>query len=187
MAGETLATRYALALFGVASEHSIVDEVREDLFAFSAILKDKVASLLFSHPRVTKERRKSIVDKLSAGYKVISVDFLKLLIDKGRESELHAITEAFAKLSQVAKGEIHALVHSSTPLTDDEVKSLKIKLGEPDKVVLDLRLEPRLLGGLTVQVGHVVYDGSVMARLKTLKTQLAKVEVRIAEVKDIAP
>jgi len=53
--------------------------------------------------------------------------------------------------------------------------------------VLDLRLDPSLLGGLTVQVGHVVYDGSVMARLKTLKTQLAKVEVRIAEVKDIAP
>jgi len=187
MAGEILATRYALALFGVATERSIVDEVREDLFAFSTILKDKMASLLFSHPRVTKERRKSIVDKLSLGFKDISVDFLKLLIDKGRESELHAIAEAFTKLSQVAKGEIHALVHSATPLTDDEVQSLKLKLGEPDKVVLDLRLDPSLLGGLTVQVGHVVYDGSVMARLKTLKTQLAKVEVRIAEVKDIAP
>ena len=187
MAGETLATRYALALFAVASERSVVDEVRDDLFAFSTILKDELASLLLSHPRVDKERRKAMVDKLSAGYQLATVDFLKLLIDKGRGAELSGIAAAYEKLSQRARGEIHAVVHSATPLTTDEVKNLKVKLGEPDKVVLDLRVEPRLLGGLTVQVGNVVYDGSVMARLKTLKAQLAQVEVRIAEVKDIAP
>jgi len=187
MAGEILAMRYALALFAVAKEQSIVDEVHEDLFAFSTLVKDKAASLLFSHPRVEKKRRKAIVDKLSVGYQVAAVDFLKLLIDKGRESELDSIVVAFTKLSQRDRGELHAVVHSATPLTNDEIQSLKHKLGELERVVLDLRIEPRLLGGVTVRVGNVVYDGSVMARLKALKNQLSQVEVRIAEVKDIAP
>ena len=187
MAGEILATRYALALFAVAKEQSIVDEVREDICAFRDVLKDKVASLLFSHPRVGKESRKAVIDKLSAGYQLVSVDFLKLLIDKGREAELAGIAEAFVKLSQRDKGEIHAVVYSATPLTENEVISLKQKLGEPKRVVLDFCVEPKLLGGVTVRVGNVVYDGSVMARLKALRSQLSQVEVRIAEVKDIAP
>ena len=66
------------------------------------------------------------------------------------------------------------VVKSAIALSDDQLAGLKKTLAESlnKEPVLNLRVDPELLGGLVVQVGDKVYDTSVRSRLEALRNQL---------------
>ena len=59
-------------------------------------------------------------------------------------------------------------------LTDEQIVALKQTLSEQlnAQPILDIWVNPDLLGGLVVQVGDKVYDTSVRSRLENLRTHL---------------
>ena len=67
------------------------------------------------------------------------------------------------------------LVRSAIALSAEQQAGLKQTLSESLRKdpVLNLRVEPELLGGLIVQVGDKVYDTSVRSRLEALRNQLS--------------
>ncbi len=71
-------------------------------------------------------------------------------------------------------GLVHVQVRSAVPLADDQRDKLraelKAKFGRDP--VLEARVDPDLLGGLTVQVGDVLYDASIRTRLERIRTHL---------------
>lgn len=188
MARELLSARYAQALFALALERGIVDHVEADLTAFAALLESQEFSTLFFHPKVMKEDKKTLVDKVSAGFDAVTVDFLKLLVDKRRESAVRGIARKFSDAASLYRGEVRVEVRSTQKLNEGDMKSLASKFGGTNKrVVINSIIDPSILGGLMVRVGNVVYDGSVAGRLARLKRRLSQVQVRIAEVKEVAP
>jgi F-type H+-transporting ATPase subunit delta len=74
------------------------------------------------------------------------------------------------------KGIVTAVVSTASPLSQQELKSLAEKLaGFTGKIVnVELKTDSNLLGGIVVQVGSTVFDGSI-------KTQLAAVKRRLSE------
>ena len=66
----------------------------------------------------------------------------------------------------------HALIESAAPLEPAEARAfeagLKTRFGE---LTTEFRLNPALIGGLRVQVGSDVWDGSIQARLEAIKQQ----------------
>jgi F-type H+-transporting ATPase subunit delta len=63
---------------------------------------------------------------------------------------------------------------SAAELTKDEVRGLTARLeqGTGGRVVLDVQVDPSLLGGLVVRIGDRLIDGSVRGRLERLRAQL---------------
>jgi F-type H+-transporting ATPase subunit delta len=59
----------------------------------------------------------------------------------------------------------------STAVRDQLRADLQKKYGED--LEFDFNVNPELLGGLRVQVGSHVWDGSVRAKLETLRNNLA--------------
>lgn len=188
MARELLSARYAQALFALALERGIVDLVEADLTAFAALLESQEFSTLFFHPKVMKEHKKTLVDNVSTGFDAVTVDFLKLLVDKRRESAVRGIAHKFREAASLYRREVRVEVRSTQQLTAQDMNSLADKLAGADKkVIINNIIDPSILGGLMVRVGNVVYDGSVAGRLTRLKRRLSQVQVRIAEVKEVAP
>ena len=67
-----------------------------------------------------------------------------------------------------------ALTRAAAPLTPEQEATLKADLHDTFQLepILDVKIDPTLLGGMVVQVGDWRYDGSVRNRLEQLRNQL---------------
>ncbi len=85
------------------------------------------------------------------------------------------ILAGFERLLRLEVEKRHALVESATDLSlalRDQVRAdLQRKFGSD--IELEFRVNPDLLGGLRVQVGSHVWDGSVRAKLEALRSSLS--------------
>ena len=86
-----------------------------------------------------------------------------------------SIAVAFERLVRLEVQKRRATIESaavlSSELRDQLRADLQKKFGED--LELDFNINPELLGGLRVQVGSQVWDGSVRAKLETLRSRLA--------------
>ncbi|KAF0193896.1 MAG: F-type H+-transporting ATPase subunit delta [Bacillota bacterium] len=187
-ARELLSARYAQALFALSRDQRLVDKVQADLDEFANLLETTELPKLFLHPNVQRDVKKALVDKVGVGFSALTLDFFKLLIDKRREAAAKGIIRLYKGLASAERGEVYASVVSARKLASKEATELSARLGGGNKkVLIDERVETSLLGGMIVRVGNKIYDGSVAGRLSRLKHHLTQAQVRITEVKDIAP
>ena len=86
-----------------------------------------------------------------------------------------AILTAFERLVRLDVLKRRAVVESATEITPDLRGQLQADLERKYGSDLDyeFHIKPELIGGLRVQVGSHVWDGSVKAKLETLRTNLS--------------
>lgn len=169
----SLSGRYALALFELARDKKQLDSVAESMAALKTALResDDFRNLTTS-PVIGREAATKAVAALAApmGLDPLTANFLGVLAQARRLSQLPAAIRAFETLLSQHKGETRAEVTSAHPLTKTQVtalsKSLKTRVGRD--VSVDLKVDPAILGGLVVKIGSQMIDGSIRTRLNTL-------------------
>ena len=90
---------------------------------------------------------------------------------KRPRSYLQTLKE-LARLARLETASHHAIIESATrldPAKEREFEAdLKSRFGE---ITTEFRADPALIGGLRVQIGSDVWDGSIRARLDAIKHQ----------------
>lgn len=96
----------------------------------------------------------------------------RLIVEKPRGYV--QILKEFARLIRLELQRRHAVVQSAAPLDASEASKIENELRSRfgSDLTIEFNTNPGLLGGLRVQVGSDVWDGSVFNRLQTLKQQL---------------
>lgn len=186
MLEEQLALKYAQALFELAQENNMLDEVRQEL----AMVNETVAQYpdlgkLMYHPLVPAAVKKDTVQKIfAASVNVYVLHFLLLLVDKRRENYLSAIYHTFLDLLNAARNIMTAKAVAAMPLSDAQVQALRDKLSAVTgrNIHLEVSVDPRLIGGVMVQLGDKLIDGSVRRRLRTLEQALLREQATRIEV-----
>lgn len=86
-----------------------------------------------------------------------------------------AILSAFERLVRLEVQKRQATIESATVLSPELSNQVRADLQKKygDDLTFDFRVKPELLGGLRVQVGSHVWDGSVLAKLDALRSNLA--------------
>ena len=111
------------------------------------------------------------------GLSAVSGNFLLLLNQKARLDYLKKIYESYLLLSDQASGISRANVFSARPLSDQFkerlIKSLQKRTGKT--IIAEFRLDRELIGGVKVQIGSLLLDGSVKAQLKLMEDKLKRV------------
>jgi len=84
----------------------------------------------------------------------------------------------FKGLVMASQGRVSATISSAAPLSAKDLAGLSESLGKrfKKKIELTALADARLLGGLKLQVGDTVYDGSLAARLDKLARLLSGAE-----------
>ena len=127
----------------------------------------------------TKEKFDIIEKVLSDNFSEELRNFLKLLWEKGRIRLFLDIAE-YARINYSHGVEQDALLKTSYPLDTEIIERLKDVLESKleKRLHLYIELDPELLGGVSVQVGNMIIDGSVRKRLEDLRAKLilSKVE-----------
>lgn len=183
MTSSAVFTRYARALADVALESGQEERVSHDLEIYREIFR-AVPELLpaFDSPAVPREAKDRLLAGLLERHPVcrIAANFLRVLLENHRLRHFDEIFQRFVRVVHERKGIVFAQVRSATALSAEETEVLRAGLARATgrKIALEARAEPELLGGLIVQIGSTVYDGSI-------RTQLEELGRRLAEGRDI--
>ncbi|MHB1818360.1 MAG: F0F1 ATP synthase subunit delta [Streptosporangiaceae bacterium] len=154
-----------------------LDELEDQLFRFGRIVgaNPELRSAL-SNGLVPEQGRRAIVTELLTG-KVVDAA-LRLITQatvRPRGRSLDASLEFYANLVAELRERLVAEVHVAVPLTDSQrgrlVAALAAAYGHD--VHLNVVLDPRVLGGMSVRIGDELINGSVAGRLTELRRDLA--------------
>jgi F-type H+-transporting ATPase subunit delta len=168
------ASRYGAAIFDLASDTKSLTRVEKELSSLrkminsSAPLREMIASPLVSTSDMSASLR-ALASK--AKFSPLVGNSLAVIAENGRASDMLAIIDAFFARLAAAKGTLAAHAKTATALSakqkTDLTASLKKALGRTVK--LETEVDPRLLGGLIVQVGSRMFDSSLKTQLEGLK------------------
>ena len=173
--------RYAQALFALAQETHATDAVAADLATFAALiaesedLRNFMRSPVFSAEQQVKALG-ALLDR--AGITGTPANFLKLVATKRRLFAVADMIRDFNVLYDRAKGLTRAAVTVAEPLKDEHVAALKSALAEvagSNSVEIDVKVDPSIIGGLIVQLGSRMVDGSLKTKLNSIRTRMKEV------------
>jgi len=180
--GDLRAARvYASALFRTALGRNEVDEMAQSLSVITAAVATSPELMtVLHHPRITRERKKSLLAQIFQGRVHPHVEhFLFLLVEKDRADIIPNVAEQFNRLLDEHRRETDAEAVTAVPMTDEQRTALQQKLESSTgyKVRLTTRVDEEILGGMIVRVGDQLFDGSIAMHLKTMRDQLRRVKV----------
>lgn len=176
MPNETLARRYANAVFSVAQERSKVERVGDDLQTLAeAIGSNEETSRFFTAPIVDRYQKEAAIAKAFDG-KVdeVALHALLLLVRKHRETLLGELLAQYRALQMQARGAEALTVTSARPLADGELRALVERLEKiyGKKFDATATVDPSAIGGVRITMGDRRVDGTVAGRLEELTRAL---------------
>ena len=174
---ETLAGRYSLALYELAAEANMLNEIE----AHSASIIDLIISSedfksLIKNPTNSKQDQLNALNKISEQNKLNELlkKFLSFLISKRRFFYVDKILKNFIETCSIKRGELKAELTSAKDLTENEVDKIKEELTKnfSSKIKLNYKHDASLIGGLIVQVGSTMVDTSIKNKLQQIENRM---------------
>ncbi|WP_066371328.1 F0F1 ATP synthase subunit delta [Neobacillus fumarioli] len=176
MSNSIVAKRYASALFQIAKEQQILNEVEEELRVVREVLQyNHDLKAVLKSSKLTIDQKKDLLRQAFASVNVYVLNTLLLLVDRHRESEIVEVAGQFIELANEEMGIADAKVYSVRPLTDSEREAISAVFAEKvGKKSLNIEniVDSDLLGGIMLRIGNRIYDGSLRGKLNRLERTL---------------
>jgi F-type H+-transporting ATPase subunit delta len=164
---------YTEAFYTVILAEGSVNEVQTELFNFAQALQgnDELRNSLSDPHYPSALRQQIVLDLLGGKATDTTLGLVSLLVTTGRIKELSAIVDALLKRTASLASRTVAEVRSAVALTDDQKARLAVSLKQSQGKDVDVVsiVDPSVLGGIVVQIGDTVIDGSVRHRLGQLR------------------
>lgn len=171
-----VAKRYARALFEVAKERGLIDQIETELKDIVAAVDQNLElNKILTHKQIARESKEQLLkDLFGAHVAAETINFLNVLIENGREIELGEIAAAYVAMANEVRGIADAIVTTAKPLGEDEVNELAEQFGKQVNKTLRVQtvVDPAIIGGVVVRIGDRLYDGSIKRKLEQFAHQL---------------
>lgn len=178
-ATSAVASRYAVALIDLAEDSKKIDKVEKDLSELSSMIagSDDLSTMIRSPLAGQTQQEKallSLADK--AKFQDLTKNFLGVLAQNGRVAALEGIIHAFYAEVSKRRGEIAVNVQVAQDMSAKQKKDLEAAIAKTvgSDVMLDVQVEPNILGGMIVTVGSQMIDDSVVRKLERLQSAMSK-------------
>lgn len=181
---EIASKRYSQSLFDAALDQNNLDLVFEELAGLKEVIEGNQAFFkVLEYPFITLDEKLKIINEVfSKSFNSIICDFLKVLIEKDRINILNEILKDFEELYYDYKKLLKVHVTTAFELKEDYREKLVLKLKEVFKedIVLEVSIDPTIVGGLLIRAKDKIIDATVKGKLDRMKDNLLydKTEVR---------
>src|SRR3990172_1711225 len=135
MGSDPLVEAYAEALFQVARAEAMMDRVEEELAHLKKTLDSNVELREFlNNPQLSAVGKKDALVKIFGGaISPVTLHWLDMVVDQGRQRRLPVIVEAFFILTQDAREKVTAEIITSVPLSEELARRLESELSRVTK------------------------------------------------------
>jgi F-type H+-transporting ATPase subunit delta len=172
-----LAAIYGEALFNAAEQLNVLPQVLEEVDSLidDVFRGNPQVEVLLAGAAVGRKVREEAIEKVFA--KTASEVFHRFMLVLNHHDRLDLIRPIRRALHELAderanRRRVH--LYSAVPLSDDFQARMLAALRAEMKFepVMEMHVDPSLLGGLKLRIGDKVYDASVRTRIDTLRNQL---------------
>lgn len=170
MSVQRIASRYAKSLIDLAEEQGKLERILEDVNSFHKATENRDFYLLIKSPVVSASKKLSIVDAIFKGkYDQLTMAFLRILVNKGREMYLPEIAKEFIDQYKKLKHISIVKVRTAVPLSDATLKTIHDKLvashSTDEKVELVTEVDENIIGGIILEFEDKIYDASIAYKM----------------------
>ena len=174
---ETSAGRYSLALYELALESEVLNEVEEHSSSIINLIKESEDfKSLIKDPTNSIKNQINAINIITKQYKIneLLTKFLNFLASKRRFLYVETILKNFIETCSKKRGELKAELTSAKELTETEIMNIKEELTKNFglKIKLNYKNDQSLIGGLIVQVGSTMVDTSIKSKLQQIENKM---------------
>jgi F-type H+-transporting ATPase subunit delta len=167
---------YAEALFSAGEDKGKINELQSQLAEFAdAVDGDRELQVFLFSPYLSSQDKKDGLARAVTGAQPEFVNFLELLIEKGRMPEVFRIRREYDELWKKANRRLDVTVTSAIELDPSVVGKIgeEVERQTGEKVELSSEVDDGILGGIVLRVGNMVLDASIRTRLEKLRKSVA--------------
>ncbi len=132
---------------------------------------------MLGDPTAPVAQRGELIDALLSGKaRATTIRLAKLALTGFGGRSFSASLARLVELTAARRERAVAYVTSAIPLTEQDEQRLGAQLAQRygRQVSIQVIIDPEILGGLSVQIGSDLYDGTVLRRLSQARTALTK-------------
>ena len=176
MPNPRLASRYAKSLIDLALEKGELEKIYEDMQWLQQVIKGSRDFGNFLRSPIIKSDKKEKIAEAIIGGKVTNITslFIRLLIAKGRESNLPEIITSFISQYKEYKNIYPVKLTTATPI-DEDLKKAMIdqirKTSDMQNIELEAMVNEDLIGGFVLEAGDKLVDASIAYDLRQIARQ----------------
>jgi F-type H+-transporting ATPase subunit delta len=167
--------RFSQAVFEIALERQDFDKWRNDIQTLAALARNSEYLSVIENPKFSFENKKKLLDVQLKNVSELARNLAYLLTSHGKFGLIKGIEADFQKLLDNYQGIENAEVITAVQLDENEktkINAYLVKL-TGKKIILTLKVDPHIIGGLIARVGGKIIDGSTSSQLAALKSDLA--------------
>ncbi|MBO9672701.1 MAG: ATP synthase F1 subunit delta [Sphingobacteriaceae bacterium] len=174
-----VASRYAKSLIDLAIENNALEESYNDMVLFEKVVDESPElEAILKNPIVPLDKKTGILNGIFADKAgKLTLTFFKTVVNKGRSSILFATAKQFVQQYNQIKGIVAADVTTASALSaaakEEIVAIVKKELGA-NQVIVNEKVNEKLIGGFILKVGDKQFDASIANGLNKLKKEFAQ-------------
>lgn len=174
MSVQRITGRYAKSLLDLALQQNKLERILEDVQSFKKVSENRDFYMMLKSPIVQMSKKQSVVKALFEGkYDELTMAFLRILIQKGREPYLPEIADDFIAQYKKIKQITTVKVTTAKSMSTSALSTLRAQLegsSQTDSTVeIETAVDADLIGGFILEFDGNIYDSSVAHKLEALK------------------
>lgn len=175
-----IAVRYAKALFSLANEKNLLDELKSDMNLFSSLFEGKELKLIFNNQSIQTVQKIALLRNSFEGkINPLSQKFMELAITNGRSNHFEGMCKYFIQLYRKHKNLKSVILTTAVEIGEDISTKLVAKLEQELQTNIELQtaVNPALIGGFVLRIDNQQYDASIQHKLQVIKTTMLQTEL----------
>ena len=166
--------RYGQAVFELAQDQGEVEQWGQDMTAVSEAFQDADFNALLKHAGVSADAKRRAVEAVLVGVNAMVQNMVNLLVARGLVDAIPEASREYTDLMDRHQGRQRVEITTAVPLEPAEVERIASFVSGliGREVVVTPHVDESILGGLVIQIGDRLLDGSAQARLNGLREQL---------------
>ena len=166
--------RYAQAIFELALEQDQLNQWDSDLEFIESVLQDDDFKALLKHADVSVANKIKAIDSVMGDVHPLLRNLVSLLVTKGMVDAVRDLRSAYAELLDKHLGRQRVQVTSAVPLEQRELDRITQFVSNlvRKEVVVSTDVDDSILGGVVIQIGDQLLDGSTRSQLDALRNRM---------------
>jgi F-type H+-transporting ATPase subunit delta len=165
------------ALVAKAEYDGTLDELEDELFRFGRLVAaHPELRLALANPGLPTEGKRNLLATLLEGKVTpVALSLITQMVVHPRGRSLPAALELCAGIAARRRERLIAVVRSAAELSDSQRRRLAAALAASygHNVFLNVVIDPAVVGGLSVQIGDELIDGTAATQLAAVRRRLA--------------
>lgn len=172
----TIARPYAEAVFALADGSGALGKWSQTLAVMASVATNSDVRAATGNPNLTSDQVYGLFAAACGDLVSEAQNLVRVLIENDRLAALPEIREIYEGLKNEREGVVDALITTALPLDDGQLAALVAELERrfKRKINSQVHIDAKLIGGVRLQVGDEVIDGSVRGKLTALATAMMK-------------